>query len=139
MYRLARLLGAVVLLSTATASLASAGSLYFDDPAQATDAEGALCCDRSVVDGSTDQLTPSETYSVVTGNSGSINVLDNDGLNEPDLVSVSAPSRGIIVSQPDGARTYFPARGFSGSETLFYRTSNADGSTALSVFVLEMQ
>jgi hypothetical protein len=142
MYRLTRLLGAVVLLSTATASLASAGSLYFDDAAQVTAADGVLCCDGSVVEGSTDQACEDRSSSCVltagctlqlNGSSAPAAMNANLWVNGPGCVA------GIIVSQADGALTYFPNPGSSGSETFFYRPADANGNTGLGVFVVEVQ
>jgi|GEM_PF-753643 len=73
-----------------------------------------------------------DTASVATG--GTLTVPAVSGLLAGDhgalvVTSTSAPRRGTVTAQPDGAYTYVPTRGWSGTDTFTYTAT--DGTTTL--------
>jgi hypothetical protein len=59
-------------------------------------------------------------------------VLANDTDAEHDRLSatlVTGPAHGVLHLSPDGAFTYTPARGFSGSDSFTYRANDLDGGS----------
>jgi VCBS repeat-containing protein len=78
----------------------------------------------------------SDAYSVVAGNGLSVpapGILANDTDPEDDpltAVLVSDVSHGVLDLEPDGAFTFTPASGFSGSDSFAYRVEDATGQSA---------
>ena len=76
----------------------------------------------------TDEDAPITTY-----------LLANDDLaGEPDttITSLSDPSNGIVVINPDGTVTYTPAQNYSGSDSFTYTITDDDGDNSTSTVTI---
>jgi hypothetical protein len=83
-------------------------------------------------------LAPANTLTIV-GPSGSINVLENDDMDDPELLGISTAQHGVVVSQPGGEVTYFPNPAYLGTDILFYRVRGANGAQATGVLHVDVQ